>query len=48
MRKHNVNVQKRKKHYTVGAILWLIVEYVSLIFFGLCGVGKEDFEPYEG
>ena len=22
MRKHNVNVQKRKKHYTVGAILW--------------------------
>lgn len=38
MRKHNVNVQKRKKHYTVGAILWLIVEYVSLIFFGLCAV----------
>ena len=38
MKKHNVNVQKRKKHYTVGAILWLIVEYVSLIFFGLCAV----------
>ena len=38
MKKYNVNVQKRKKHYTVGAILWLIVEYVSLIFFGLCAV----------
>ncbi len=29
---------RKEKHYTVGAILWLIVEYVSLIFFGLCAV----------
>ena len=35
MKKYNVNVQKRKKHYTVGAILWLIVEYVSLAFVQL-------------
>ena len=31
-------VVKRRKHYTVGGIIWLIVEYVSLIFFGLCAV----------
>lgn len=29
---------KRRKHYTVGGIIWLIVEYASLIFFGLCAV----------
>ncbi len=29
---------KRRKHYTVGGIIWTIVEYVSLIFFGLCAV----------
>lgn len=27
-----------KKKYTVGGIIWLIVEYVSLIFFGLFSV----------
>ena len=31
-------VKKRKKHYTVGGIIWVIVEYASLIFFGLCAV----------
>ena len=29
---------KRRKHYTVGSIIWIIVEYASLIFFGLCAV----------
>ncbi len=27
-----------KKHYSIGSIIWTIVEYVSLIFFGLCAV----------
>lgn len=27
-----------KKHYSIGSIVWTIVEYVSLIFFGLCAV----------
>ena len=27
------NVKKRRKHYTPGAIIWLVVEYASLIFF---------------
>ena len=31
-------VSKRKKHYTVGGITWIIVEYASLIFFGLCAL----------
>lgn len=29
---------KRKKQYTVGSVIWLIVQYASLIFFGLCAV----------
>lgn len=29
---------KRRKHYTIGGIIWIIVEYASLIFFGLCAV----------
>lgn len=29
---------KRRKHYTIGSIIWIIVEYASLIFFGLCAV----------
>ena len=37
MRTH-VAVQKRRKHYTVGGIIWLFVEYASLIFFGFCAV----------
>ena len=31
-------VKKRRKHYTPGAIIWLVVEYASLIFFSLCAV----------
>lgn len=31
-------VAHRRKHYTPGGIIWLIVEYASLIFFGLCAV----------
>ena len=30
--------KKRRKHYTAGQIIWLIVEYGSLIFFSLCAV----------
>ena len=30
--------KKRRKTYTAGHIIWLIVEYVSLIFFGICAV----------
>lgn len=30
--------KKRRKHYTVGGVVWRIVEYASLIFFGLCAV----------
>lgn len=37
MKKHQ-DVKKRKKHYTPGAIIWMIIEYASLIFFGLCAV----------
>ena len=37
MRTH-VAVQKRRQHYTVGGIIWLFVEYASLIFFGFCAV----------
>lgn len=33
-----MKTQKRRKHYTVGSIIWIIVEYASLIFFGLCAV----------
>lgn len=29
---------KRKKHYTVGGVIWNIVQYASLIFFGLCAI----------
>lgn len=29
---------KGRKHYSVGGIIWLIVEYASLIFFGLFAV----------
>lgn len=32
------SVAHGRKHYTPGAIIWLIVEYASLIFFGLCAV----------
>ncbi|MCI5919931.1 MAG: carbohydrate ABC transporter permease [Roseburia sp.] len=31
-------ITKRRKHYSVGEIVWTIVKYVSLIFFGLCAV----------
>ena len=27
------NIKKRKKHYSVGSIIWIIVKYFSLIFF---------------
>ena len=37
MRTH-IAIQKRRKHYTVGGIIWLFVEYASLIFFGFCAV----------
>ena len=30
--------KKRRKNYTAGHIIWLIVEYASLIFFGICAV----------
>lgn len=33
-----VKTSSRRKHYSVGSILWYIVQYVSLIFFGLCAV----------
>ena len=26
------------KHYSVGSIIWIIVEYASLIFFGFCAI----------
>lgn len=26
--------RKNMKHYSVGSIIWIIVEYASLIFFG--------------
>lgn len=26
-------IKKRKKHYSVGSIIWIIVKYFSLIFF---------------
>lgn len=32
------SVRKRRKQYTVGGIIWIIVQYASLIFFGLCAV----------
>lgn len=31
-------MEKAKKHYTIGQIVWTIVEYTSLIFFSLCAV----------
>ena len=31
-------LKRRKKHYSAGSILWYIVQYASLIFFGLCAV----------
>ena len=31
-------VKKRRKHYTIGGVVWTIVKYASLIFFGLCAV----------
>lgn len=34
----DATVHKRRKHYTAGAVVWIIVEYASLIFFGLCAV----------
>lgn len=30
--------KKRRKSYSAGHIIWLIVEYASLIFFGFCAV----------
>ena len=33
-----VSTGKRRKTYSVGTVIWTIVEYVSLIFFGLCAV----------
>ena len=32
------NTKKRRKHYSVGAIVWIVVKYVSLIFFSLTAV----------
>ena len=29
---------KRMKHYSLGTIIWTIIEYASLIFFGFCAV----------
>lgn len=31
-------VKARRKHYSVGFIIWTIVKYVSLIFFAFCAV----------
>ena len=31
-------IHKRKKHYTVGGIVWIIIKYFSLIFFSLCAI----------
>lgn len=33
-----VKTSSRKKHYSAGSIIWNIVQYASLIFFGLCAV----------
>lgn len=33
-----MNRKKHKKHYTVGAVVWGIVKYASLIFFSLVAV----------
>jgi ABC-type glycerol-3-phosphate transport system permease component len=33
-----MNKNKRRKHYTIGAIIWGIVKYVSLIFFAFVAV----------
>ena len=30
--------RKKAKHYSVGSIIWSIVEYASLIFFGFCAI----------
>lgn len=30
--------RKHRKHYTVGGVVWNIVQYASLIFFSLCSV----------
>ena len=30
--------RKNMKHYSVGSIIWIIVEYASLIFFGFCAI----------
>lgn len=30
--------KKRRKSYSAGHMIWLIVEYASLIFFGICAV----------
>ena len=30
--------RKKMKHYSVGSIIWIIVEYASLIFFGFCAI----------
>lgn len=29
---------KRKKTYTVGQVIWLIIEYTTLIFFSICAI----------
>lgn len=31
-------VKARRKHYSIGFIIWTIVKYVSLIFFAFCAV----------
>lgn len=33
-----MNKNKRRKHYTIGAIIWGIVKYVSLVFFAFVAV----------
>ena len=31
-------IKKRKKHYTVGEVIWIVIKYFSLVFFSLCAV----------
>lgn len=30
--------QKRRKHYSVGAVIWIVIKYASLIFFSFAAV----------
>ncbi len=33
-----VKTKHRRKHYTFGAIVWIIIKYLSLVFFSICAV----------